>query len=136
MSQNYFFEYYLQQQINAFLQEGYSEEQVIEALFHRGNLKLEAKGLKENTVYHYLIAGLILDSEGIVDQSNYQRLTTRLKAEYQAKMEAEKAAAAAKAKAEKSEESNEDNIDSDSELEGHKATFAVADEEEQTKKSE
>ena len=40
------------------------------------------------------------------------------------------------AKAEKSEESNEDNIDSDSELEGHKATFAVADEEEQTKKSE
>lgn len=66
MSQNYFFEYYLQQQINAFLQEGYSEEQVIEALFHRGNLKLEAKGLKENTVYYYLIAGLILDSEGIV----------------------------------------------------------------------
>lgn len=66
MSQNYFFEYYLQQQINAFLQEGYSEEQVIEALFHRGNLKLEAKGLKENTVYHYLIAGLILDNEGIV----------------------------------------------------------------------
>lgn len=66
MSQNYFFEYYLQQQINAYLQGGYSEEQVIEALFHRGNLKLEAKGLKENTVYYYLIAGLILDSEGIV----------------------------------------------------------------------
>ena len=83
----------------------------------------------------YMSAGY-LDSEGIVDQSNYQRLTTRLKAEYQAKMEAEKAAAAAKAKAEQSEESNDDNIDSDSELEGHKATFAVADEEEQTNKSE
>lgn len=66
MSEQYFYEYYLQQEINAYLKAGYSQEQVIEALFHSGHLQLEAKGLKENTVHYYLIAGLILDSEGIV----------------------------------------------------------------------
>ena len=66
MSEQYFYEYYFQQEINAFLQAGYSQEQVIEALIHSGHLQLEAKGLKENTVHYYLIAGLILDSEGIV----------------------------------------------------------------------
>ncbi len=66
MSEQYFYEYYLQQEINAYLKAGYSQEQVIEALIHSGHLQLEAKGLKENTVHYYLIAGLILDSEGIV----------------------------------------------------------------------
>ena len=66
MSEQYFFEYYFQQEINAYLQAGYSDQQVIDALIHRGNLQLKAEGLKENTVYYYLIAGLILDSEGIV----------------------------------------------------------------------
>ena len=66
MSEQYFYEYYFQQEINAYLQAGYSQEQVIEALIHSGHLQLEAKGLKENTVHYYLIAGLILDSEGIV----------------------------------------------------------------------
>jgi sec-independent protein translocase protein TatC len=78
----------------------------------------------------------ILYEYGIGIAERIEKRRAKEEAEYQAKMEAEKAAAAAKAKAEKSEESNEDNIDSDSELEGHKATFAVADEEEQTNKSE
>ena len=66
MSESAFYEYYFQQDINAYLSAGYSESQVIEALIHSGNLQLEAKGLNENTKYYYLIAGLILDSEGIV----------------------------------------------------------------------
>jgi sec-independent protein translocase protein TatC len=78
----------------------------------------------------------ILYEYGIGIAERIEKRRAKEEAEYQAKIEAEKAAAAAKAKAEKSEESNDDNIDSDSELEGHKATFAVADEEEQTKKSE
>ena len=66
MSESYFFEYFFQQDINAYLGAGYSEAQVIEALMHKGHQQLEAKGLQENTEYYYLIAGLILDSEGIV----------------------------------------------------------------------
>ena len=66
MSESYFFEYYFQQDINAYLGAGYTEEQVIEALMHKGHQQLEAKGLNESTEYYYLIAGFILDSEGIV----------------------------------------------------------------------
>ena len=78
----------------------------------------------------------ILYEYGIGIAERIEKRRAKEEAEYQAKIEAEKAAAAAKAKAEQSEESNDDNIDSDSELEGHQATFAVADEDEQTKKSE
>ena len=66
MTENYFYEYYFQQDINAYLQAGYSESEIVEALIHSGDLTLEAKGLKEKSTYYYLIAGLILDSEGIV----------------------------------------------------------------------
>lgn len=66
MSHSYFYEYYFQQDINAYLQQGYTAEQVVEALIHNGSVELQAKGLKENTDYYYLIAGLILDEEGIV----------------------------------------------------------------------
>lgn len=66
MSHSYFYEYYFQQDINAYLQQGNTAEQVVEALIHSGSVELQAKGLKENTDYYYLIAGLILDEEGIV----------------------------------------------------------------------
>lgn len=65
MSESYFFEYYFQQQINAYLEAGYSEQEVIDALIHKGHLQLSAKGLNANTEHYYLIAGLILDGEGI-----------------------------------------------------------------------
>jgi hypothetical protein len=66
MSREAFYRYYFQQEINSLLQAGYSESQVIGALIHGGELQLEAQGLKGNTEYCYLIAGLILDDEGIV----------------------------------------------------------------------
>lgn len=66
MSESYFYEYYFQQDINALLQQGYTEQQVVDALIHQGDVQLEAKGLKEYTDYYILVAGLILDEEGIV----------------------------------------------------------------------
>ena len=66
MSEDYFYEYYFQQDINAYRGAGYSDEQIIDALIHQGSLQLQASGLKENTEYNILVAGLIMDSEGIV----------------------------------------------------------------------
>ena len=73
MSHEYFYEYYFQQEINALLQQGMSENQVAQALIHSGTLSLEAKGLKENCYYYYLIAGLVMDNEGIVICTDVQR---------------------------------------------------------------
>ena len=66
MSEDYFYEYYFQQDINAYRGAGYTDEQIIDALIHQGSLQLQASGLKENTEYYILVAGLIMDSEGIV----------------------------------------------------------------------
>ena len=68
-----FYHYYFQQEINYLLQQGYTEQQVIDALIHEGDVQLEAKGLKEYTDYYTLIAGLILDEEGIVVCTDVQR---------------------------------------------------------------
>lgn len=73
MSESGFYEYYFQQDINALLQQGYTEQQVIDTLIHQGDLQLEAKGLQEYTDYYILIAGLILDEEGIVICTDVQR---------------------------------------------------------------
>lgn len=65
MSHEYFYQYFFQQDINTLLQQGASEQQVLAALVHQGALSLQASGLKENTDYYYLIAGLIVDQDGI-----------------------------------------------------------------------
>ena len=66
MSEGYFYEYYFQQDINAYRGAGYTDQQIIDALIHRGDLQLQASGLSEYTDYYVLVAGLIMDSEGIV----------------------------------------------------------------------
>lgn len=73
MSHEYFYQYYFQQEINSLLEQGYSEQQVLDALVHCGALDLEAKGLKENTDYYFLIAGLIVDEDGIFICTDVQR---------------------------------------------------------------
>lgn len=73
MTESYFYEYYFQQDINALLEQGHTEQQVIDTLIHNGDLQLEAKGLQEYTEYYILIAGLILDEEGIVVCTDVQR---------------------------------------------------------------
>ena len=66
MSEGYFYEYFFQQDINSYRGAGYSDAQIIEALIHQGNQQLQASGLNENTEYYILVAGLVMDSEGIV----------------------------------------------------------------------
>ena len=73
MSHNYFYEYFFQQDINALLGQGATSEQVLEALVHQGKLSLYASGLKANTDYYYLIAGLVVDSDGIAICTEVQR---------------------------------------------------------------
>ena len=73
MSHEYFYEYFFQQEINSLLQQGLSEQQVVDALIHQGALTLEAKGLKEHTEYYFLIAGLIVDQDGILIFTDVQR---------------------------------------------------------------
>ena len=66
MSEGYFYEYFFQQDINAYRSAGYTDQQIIEELIHSGDLQLQASGLNEHTEYYTLVAGLIMDSEGIV----------------------------------------------------------------------
>ena len=66
MSESYFYEYFFQQDINSYRGAGYSDQQIIDALIHQGNQQLQASGLNENTEYYILVAGLVMDSEGIV----------------------------------------------------------------------
>lgn len=64
-SKEFFYEYYFQQDINAMREAGYTDQQIINALIHYGDLTLEAKGLNANTEHLYLVAALMLDAEGI-----------------------------------------------------------------------
>ena len=66
MSEGYFYEYFFQQDINALRGAGYTDQQIIDALIHSGDVQLQASGLNEYTEYYILVAGLIMDSEGIV----------------------------------------------------------------------
>ena len=86
MTESYFYEYYFQQEINSLLEQGYTEQQVVEALIHSGDLQLEAKGLQEHTDYYILIAGLILDEEGIVICTDVQRSEYRTEGAAQSAM--------------------------------------------------
>ena len=73
MSHNYFYEYFFQQEISSLLGQGATEQQVLETLVHQGALGLQAKGLKANTDYYFLIAGLIVDHDGIFICTDVQR---------------------------------------------------------------
>lgn len=86
MSESYFYEYYFQQEINALLQQGYTEQQVVDALIHKGALELEAKGLQEHTDYYILVAGLVADSEGIVVITDVTRSEYRTEGAAQSSM--------------------------------------------------
>jgi hypothetical protein len=52
MSEGYFYEYFFQQDINAYRGAGYTDQQIIDALIHSGDLQLQASGLNEHTEYY------------------------------------------------------------------------------------
>lgn len=56
----------LEQEINAYRQAGYDDNTIMNTIFHKGKLTLQAKGLNANTEYINQIAGFIVTPEGQV----------------------------------------------------------------------
>lgn len=65
-SEGEFYKKYFQDEINTLLKAGNSADAVINALIHSGDLRVGGSGLYANTEYYYLVAGMIMDEEGIV----------------------------------------------------------------------
>lgn len=63
-SKDVFYQAYAESEINQYLGAGYTEEQVIEALFFQGSQTLKAEGLNAATEYAYLVAGFDMN-EGL-----------------------------------------------------------------------
>lgn len=66
MSEQRFLLFCLEQEINAYRNAGYSDADIMNAIFHRGALTLQAKGLNAQTEYINMIAGFIISEEGNV----------------------------------------------------------------------
>lgn len=66
MSEQRFLLFCLEREIEAYRQAGYSDNQIMNAIFHKGALTLEAKGLNAQTEYINMIAGFIVTEEGNV----------------------------------------------------------------------
>lgn len=65
-SEGEFYKHYFQNEINSLLAAGNSPEVVVNALIHSGDLRVGGSGLFANTEYYYLVAGMVMDEEGIV----------------------------------------------------------------------
>jgi hypothetical protein len=68
--------YSLQMQIQSLQQAGYGSDKIMAALFHKGELKLEAKGLVAYTDYTNIVAAFDITSDGLVNLiSDVQKFT-------------------------------------------------------------
>lgn len=65
MTTDAFYTNYLQSEINNLLGAGVSSEEVVSRLMFRGAVNLSAKGLSTHTEHVYLVAGLVMDSDGM-----------------------------------------------------------------------
>ena len=66
MSEQRFLLFCLEREIEAYRGAGYSDNQILNAIFHKGALTLQAKGLNAQTEYINMIAGFIVTEEGNV----------------------------------------------------------------------
>lgn len=66
MSLDQFFLYCLEQQINGYRGAGYDDNTILNALFHKGTLTLQAKDLVANVDYTNMVAGFIIDETGVI----------------------------------------------------------------------
>ena len=66
MSLDQFFLYCLEQQIGQLRGAGYTDNQILEAIFHKGALTLEAKDLIAKTEYTNMVAGFVIDESGAI----------------------------------------------------------------------
>lgn len=66
MTDQSFLLYCMQMEINAYRNAGYSDNQIMNAIFHKGQLTLQAKNLNANSEYINMVAGFIVTPEGAV----------------------------------------------------------------------
>lgn len=66
MSEQRFLLYCLEREIEAYRGAGYTDNQILNAIFHKGALTLQAKGLNAQTEYINMIAGFIVTEEGAI----------------------------------------------------------------------
>ncbi|MBO5717850.1 MAG: hypothetical protein J6R50_06960 [Alistipes sp.] len=66
MSLDQFLLYCLEQQIGQLRGAGYTDNQILNAIFHKGALTLQAKDLTANTDYTNMVAGFIIDETGAI----------------------------------------------------------------------
>ena len=66
MSLDQFFLYCLEQQINQLRGAGYEDNAILNAIFHKGALTLQAKDLTANTEYTNMVAGFVIDESGVI----------------------------------------------------------------------
>lgn len=66
MSQDQFLLYCLQMQIDGYRSAGYDDNTILNALFHKGQLTLEAKDLTAQTSYTNMVAGFVIDESGAI----------------------------------------------------------------------
>lgn len=76
MTEQSFLLYCLQMEIDAYRQAGYSDNQIMNNIFHKGALTLQAEGLNANTEYINMIAGFIVTPEGQVTIATELTTTT------------------------------------------------------------
>ena len=66
MSEKEFLLYCLQMEIDAYRQAGYTDNQIMNSIFHKGALTLAAEGLIANANYTNMVAGFIVTPQGEV----------------------------------------------------------------------
>lgn len=66
MTDQSFLLYCMQMEIDAYRQAGYSDNQIMDGIFHKGQLTLQAKNLNAKSEYINMVAGFIVTPEGLV----------------------------------------------------------------------
>ena len=66
MSLDQFYLYCLQMQIDGYRSAGYDDNTILNALFHKGQLTLQAKDLTANASYTNMVAGFVIDESGVI----------------------------------------------------------------------
>lgn len=66
MTDQSFLLYCMQMEIDAYRNAGYSDNQIMNSIFHKGQLTLQAKNLNANSEYINMVAGFIVTPEGVV----------------------------------------------------------------------
>ncbi|MBO5830037.1 MAG: hypothetical protein J6R01_00325 [Alistipes sp.] len=76
MTDQQFLLYCLQMEIDAYRQAGYNDNQIMNAIFHKGTLTLKAENLNANTEYINMVAGFFVTPEGQVTIATELTTTT------------------------------------------------------------